>query len=217
MWTTPKLAASISPATSHFSDYFSNHFPNSFAFYNTDAVEIIDIVSSFKNKNSSGIDNIPISIVKSTITAVAKLVSDIINSSFVNGIFPDLLKLAVVHPVFKSGEKSNIKNYRPISVLPSFSKFFEKAVFNRLLSFLDLNKTLCDFQYGFRSRHSTFMPLIDMCDRVSKAIDKKEYSVGVFIDLSKAFDTLSHDILLKKLELYGIRGISLEWFKLFTQ
>jgi hypothetical protein len=118
-----------------------------------------------------------------------------------------------VCPIFKNGEKCNFTNYRPISVLPSISKIFEKAVSNRLMSFLQLQNILINNQYGFRPKHSTYMALLDMYDKISNAIDRHEFSVGIFIDLSKAFDTINHGILINKLEHYGIRGITLDWFK----
>ena len=207
------LAASIRPSSTHFSDYIKKTCMNSFAFFPTHSNEIINIVHSFKNKKSFGFDNIPVYIMKSSIYCIAEPISAIINSSMNTGVFPDILKIAKVCPVFKNGEKSDFQNYRPISVLPSFSKFFEKVVHNRLLSYLDSNNILCRNQYGFRRNHSTYMALIDMYDQISASADKNEFSIGVFIDLSKAFDTLDHTILLRKLEYYGIRGIAFEWFK----
>ena len=121
----------------------------------------------------------------------------------VSGVFPDLLKLAIVRPIYKNGVRSDFQNYRSISVLPSFLIIFEKVVFNRLLHFLDTNNILCNNQYGFRSNHSTFMPLIDMYERVSAAIDNKEYSIRVFIDLSKAFDSLLQ---------YFVKKIRILWY-----
>ena len=180
--------------------------------YSTDEYEIIKIVSQFKNKCSCGYDEIPVHIMKSTITSIAGPICKIINSSIKNGIFPDLLKIAKVCPIFKSGEPDLFSNFRPISVLPSFSKIFEKILFIRLLSYLETNKILSNTQYGFRKSHSTFMAIIDMYDKISNAIDNNMYSLGIFIDLSKAFDTIDHAILLQKLELYGIRGVALKLF-----
>ena len=122
------------------------------------------------------------------------------------GIFPDKLKTAKVCPVYKSGSKTEFTNYRPISILPSFSKILEKVISNRLISYMEKYNILSCSQYGFRKNHSTYMALMSLYDKVSEAIDKNEFCVGIFIDLSKAFDTLHHSILLKKLEFYGIRG-----------
>ena len=184
----------------------------SFVLFPTDSTEVMNIVNCLKNKSSSGVDDIPVTILKSSIFHIAKPLAAIINCSLSTGVFPDTLKIARVTPIFKDGEKELFQNYRPISVLPSFSKIFERVVFNRLISYLDSNKIICNNQYGFRKNHSTYMSLIDIYDKISMAIDKSEFSIGIFIDLSKAFDTLNHSILLKKLEHYGIRGIALKWF-----
>jgi len=207
------LSATIKPSTMHFSDYIKKSYLNSFVLFPTDAAEIIKIVSELKNKTSFGYDNIPVNIMKSTVNYIADPITTIINSSMNTGVFPDALKIAKVCPIFKNGDKSDFQNYRPISVLPCFSKIFEKVVNNRLLYYLDSHGILNGNQYGFRKGHSTYMALIDLYDHISKAVEDREYSAGVFIDLSKAFDTLNHDILLKKLELYGVRGVALDWFK----
>ena len=99
-------------------------------------------------------------------------------------------------PIFKSGSKTEFGNYRPISILPSFSKIFEKIASNRLQFFLNINNILTSSQYGFRPKHSTYMALLDMYDKISDSLDKGFYSLGIFIDLSKAFDTINHTILL---------------------
>jgi hypothetical protein len=117
-----------------------------------------------------------------------------------------------VCPVFKSGSDNLFSNYRPISVLPSFSKIIEKAAYNRLENYINSHNILSSCQYGFRAKHSTFMALMNMYDKITKSIDCKEFSIGVFIDLSKAFDTINHKILFRKLEHYGVRGVTLQWF-----
>ena len=105
-----------------------------------------------------------------------------------------------------------MQNYRPISILPGWSKISEKIVFNHLTNYLESHKILCASQYGFRKNISTYLLLIDMYDKISTACDRNEYAIGIFIDLCKAFDTLDHSILLRKLYHYGIRGITHDWF-----
>ena len=125
---------------------------------------------------------------------------------FINGIFPNCLKLAIVTPIFKSDDNKKFKNYRPISVLSCFSKVLERLMYNRLINYIDKNGILSKHQYGFRKNRSTEFAIIELIDKITKGIDEGKYTLGVFLDLSKAFDTLDHRILTKKLEHYGIRG-----------
>ena len=120
-------------------------------------------------------------LMKSSIAYIADPISKIVNSSLQTGIFPDLLKIAKVCPIFKDGESSLFTNYRPISVLPSFSKNFEKIICDRLLSFLENNHILSSNQYGFRKKQSTFMAIADniMYNEISTAIDENKFSIGV--------------------------------------
>ena len=164
-------------------------------------------------KKSAGFDNISVEIMKLSMPYIAEPRSCLINKSLTQGIVPDSLKVARICPVFKSGDKAEFTNYRPISILPSFSKFFEKFVYNRLIKYLLEQSILNKNQYGFHSKHDTSMAVIEMVDKISAAIDVNDYSVGLFIDLSKAFDTLDHKILFNKLYHYGIRRVALDWFK----
>ena len=207
------LASAIPPQTKHFSSYMQNSTSNSLALYFTDANEVINVVNGFSNKSSSGCDNVPVDVMKASILQIAEPLAAMINCSFRTGTFPDNLKIAKVCPVFKSGSVSNFSDYRPISVLPSFSKVFEKIAYNRLYNFVNSQDILTSCQYGFRPKHSTYMAILDMYDSISAALDNNKFAIGIFIDLAKAFDTLNHDLLCRKLEIYGIRGIPLQWFK----
>ena len=117
------------------------------------------------------------------------------------------MKIAKVIPLFKAGNKHHFTNYRPVSLLPQFSKHFEKLFNNRLNNFIEKHKLLTESQYGFRANRSTSMALIDSLEEITSSIDQKKHAIGIFIDLKKAFDTINHDILIKKLERYGIRGV----------
>ena len=162
---------------------------------------------------AAGYDGIHMDVVKSTIDLISEPLVKVINLSITAGIVPSELKIARVIPLFKSGDQAFFVNYRPVSVLPVFSKFLEKVIYKRLYSYLLKYNLLFDNQYGFRKSHSTSLALIHLYDKLSCAIDNNEFTMGVFIDLSKAFDTVDHQILLAKLNHYGVRGTLLKWFE----
>ena len=164
-------------------------------------------------KKSPGYDGISSQVIKAISTEISEPLSHIFNLTFFSGTIPDDLKIALVTPIFKANENNEFKNYRPISVLTCFSKLLEKLMYKRLTNHIEKNNILTQHQYGFRENRSTELAIIELVDRVTKAIDRGEYTIGIFLDLSKAFDTIDHKILIQKLDHYGIRGITQLWFQ----
>ena len=140
-------------------------------------------------------------------------IKHIFTQSLLTGIVPSKFKIAKVIPLFKSGDCLDMSNYRPISLLSTFSKILEKLVYNRLYSFLDSNNLISQQQFGFRSKHSTSHPMTLLLNKVSSASNAKKHSIVIFCDLKKAFDTCNHSLLLKKLSNLGITGTELKWFE----
>ena len=174
--------------------------------------EVESIIKTLKD-GSPGWDTISSQVIKTTYQSFILPLTHVVNLSLMTGIFPTELKIARVTPLFKSGDSTLFSNYRPVSVLPLFSKIFERLMYNRLLAFLNEHKVLYLYQFGFRAFHSPNLALMLLVDKISQALESGEYVLGLFLDFSKAFDTVNHDILFTKLEFYGIRGIPLTWFK----
>ena len=139
------------------------------------------------------------------------------NACFKFGVFPSKPKIVKIIPVFKSGDKSKVINYRPISILSRFSKILEKAVYDRTINFLNGHSVLNPTQYGFRSNFSTKHAILDIVNTCYDNIERKMYSGFVLLDLAKAFDTADHHILLQKLKHYKIRGIAQQFFQSFLE
>uniref|UniRef100_A0A3Q3J5Q4 Reverse transcriptase domain-containing protein n=1 Tax=Monopterus albus TaxID=43700 RepID=A0A3Q3J5Q4_MONAL len=153
------------------------------------------------------------SIIKSVIDGCSKPLTYIFNLSFQSGKFPNSMKIAKVIPLYKSGDRHNITNYRPISLLSQFSKILEKLFDARLDKFLDKHKILTEKQYGFRSNRSTALAITEFVEGVTSAWDNKKQTLGIFIDFQKAFDTINFEILFDKLERFGISCLVLKWIK----
>uniref|UniRef100_A0A3Q3QIR5 Reverse transcriptase domain-containing protein n=1 Tax=Monopterus albus TaxID=43700 RepID=A0A3Q3QIR5_MONAL len=165
------------------------------------------------DKSSTDSDGINMTIIKSVIEGCSRPLTYIFNLSFQKGKFPNCMKTAKVIPLYKCGDRHNITNYRPISLLSQFSKILEKLFNARLDKFLDKHKILTEKQYGFRSNRSTVLAITEFVEGVTSAWDNKKHTLGIFIDFQKAFDTINFEILLDKLERYGIRGLVLKWIK----
>ena len=169
---------------------------------------ILQLITNMKNKNTKGCDQISNKLLKAIKTEIAKPLSFIINQSLKTGSFPVKLKLARVRPLFKKGDPQIINNYRPISILPAISAIFERVIHLQLTHYFEDNTLLTKSQYGYRSGHSTELASLELTDRIYKHLENNEVPIAIFIDLSKAFDTLDHDILLSKLDYYGIKGVA---------
>ena len=193
-------------------DNINVNLSSSLFFNPVNPFEIINIVNKLKN-SSYGLYSIPTNVFKSVIDVLCLPLSVLINQSLSTGIFPDSLKKAVVVPIHKSGSESELSNYRPTSTLPLLSKIFERSVYNRLNGFLNKHDILSYSQFGFRRGRSTVDALVRFVEEIYESWNSKKHIIGVSVDLRKAFDTVNHGVLEKKLFMYGIRGLPLTWFE----
>lgn len=176
-------------------------------------VTVDDVILTFKQlkeTNAVGIDGLAYRFIRDSLIIIAFYITIIVNTSIVTGNFPKLWKHMLISPTFKSGDIDDISNFRPISLLPILSKILEKIVSNQLCAFLERHNLISQTQHGFRSRLSTETALLQVTDLIYKNIDSNKLSLLVLCDLSKAFDSVHHDILLRKLADHNIDTF---WFK----
>ena len=174
--------------------------------------EIQNILSCLKDK-AAGYDDLPAFIFRENSHIFSNILCRLCNLSMQTGKFPEKLKLAKVTCLFKAGDPKLLGNYRPLSVLPTISKLLERIMHTRLTFYLKENNFLSDEQYGFRERHTTEDALNNTVTSMYQGFESGFYGLGTFIDLAKAFDSIDKDILIRKLEFYGVKSIQLEWFK----
>ena len=171
--------------------------------------EVEEIISGL-NDVGAGKDSINSKICKGTYKSILPQLVYFFNLCLRQAVFPTKLKVAVIKPIFKTGDPTSFSNYRPISILPFLSKILEKIIYIRLLNHFTSNELLSYRQFGFRKGLSTFMPILLIQDLITKAFEEDKYVVGIFLDLKKAFDTVDHNILCKKLKKYGVFGKAFE-------
>ena len=203
----PELASKFQNINKRgFMKFMEKTYTHSMYMQNTNPDEIIKLINKLDSKKSPGFDEISAKFLQLCAPYISEPLANIFNASISKGIYPDLLKIARVTPIYKKGVKSDPSNYRPISVLSIVNKLFEKILHDRLYKYLTKFNILYEYQYGFRKGHSTTQALVEITDRIKSAIDRNELTCGIFIDLTKAFDTVDHSILLQKMHKYGIRG-----------
>ena len=208
-----KIAYNLQPSNVSFETYLTTPVADTIFVKPVDTSELIQLIESLETHKAAGEDGFPIFLVKENKDLFTAPLLYIFNLSLTTGVIPDKMKIAKVIPIFKKGDKTNLNNYRPISLLSVFNKMLEKIVYVRLQSFLKKNKVLYDYQFGFRTNYSTSLALMEIVDNCYNNIDQQNIVLGLFLDFEKAFDTVFHPILLDKLYHYGIRGIMYRWLK----
>ena len=211
------LASQVQVEKGSFKKYLRNKNPHTIELTETNEVEVFKIIMSLSGKKSCGDDNIRPDHLKHCVHSIREPVTHILNASIRTGIVPDKLKIAKVIPVYKKDERSDPSNYRPISLLSILDKILEKIICKRLVDFLEKHRILYKFQFGFRPKHSTIQAVTEIVDNIIEELKTGNLVAGIYMDLSKAFDTVDHKILLHKCKHYGIRGLALKWLKSYLE
>ena len=210
------LESRLPPINHSHSSYLNTPNQHNFYLFDMTSEECMKIVSGMKN-TSSGPNSMPVKIFKTIAASITNPLCKLVNFSFRMGLFPNSLKTARITPVFKKGNREELSNYRPIASLPFMSKIFERSMANKLVAFLRKFSILHPSQFGFQKGKSTCDALIHLTNFNYNSLNERKCAVNVLIDLRKAFDTVSHHVLIDKLFSYGIRGTPLNWFRTYLR
>ena len=207
-----KVREKITTDKPDFTKYMNKPVSHSIFLEETSPIEVFNLIQKLKNSCSTGNMDVPNQFLKMISFPLSYMLSYLINRSLNSGEMPRAFKIGKQTPVFKNGNNC-FSNYRPITVVNSFAKITEKVVGKRVVSYLDKFEILNSKQFGFRKNHSTIHAMINLFDTCLEGLESRLTVGGLFLDISKAFDCVDHDILLQKLDRYGIRGKMLDWFK----
>ena len=208
-----KLSAKIENKNSKPQDYLKNPNKSKFCLKEITPDEVVPVINQLDSKKSGDIYNISPEIVKLSDQVVAEALSIIFYRCIREGNFPDALKLAKVIPIHKGDSVLKVSNYRPISLLPIFSKIMERLIYNQFMEYIEKNKILSNLQFGFQKNKSTEHAISSIFSDITNALTKKHSSYCIFLDFAKAFDTVNHKILVQKLDYYGVKGSTLALFE----
>ena len=209
-----KLTSEMPNSSSNVSTYLRNRVQSSFFFSPCKSSEISKAITDLKD-NGKGLYVVSKSVLESCSHIISPILSHITNLCLKDGYFPEELKLGCITPIFKNGKKDLVDNYRPVCSLSPFSKIIERIMYDPMIKFIDKNKIFSGSQFGFRKGMSTETAIIDYVNKIHSGLNKKQYSISVLMDLSKAFDLMDHSILKVKLEHYGFRGNTLNFLMNF--
>ena len=210
-----KITAKFAKKNNRFKSYLTNRVVKDFQMTPITPIEVDSIIAGLKN-NGNNPNLISTSVLKNSKDILTPIICHLINLFVEQGYFPDNLKSGRITPIYKGGERESINNYRPVCSLHPLSKIIEKVISNRMIDFLEEYNIFSDTQFGFRKSMGTETALINYIDFIQKQLNDKKYTISIFLDLSKAFDVISHNILRTKLEHYGFRGHFLKFLTNFV-
>jgi hypothetical protein len=212
-----KIAKALPPTTTTVEEFLPPPTNHTLQFRTISQAEVVSTMRAMESKSSIDSEGISIKLLKSIAIEISKPLTIIFNKSIQTGKFPSELKTSRVVPIFKGGDPTTCDNYRPIALLSSLSKTLEKIVANRLSDHLSSHHLLYHGQFGFQRMRNTEQNLIRVVNYISESLNNKEYCIGLFLDLKKAFDVCSHEILLKKLKNMGVGGLEAKWFESYLE